>query len=120
MPAHQALIRLLAASGDRAGALAQYRECVRTLTRELGVPPLSETQRLYEEVNEGTFEMALPVERPDPVRVETSSSPGLVGRSREHQRRRPGRLGALGDRRARRGPRGEANDEELLQGGMPT
>ena len=40
-PAHRALIRIYAAQGDRAAALAQYRECVRTLSRELGVPPLS-------------------------------------------------------------------------------
>jgi DNA-binding SARP family transcriptional activator len=84
-PAHQTLIRLLAASGDRAGALAQYRECVRTLSRELGVPPLAETQRLYEEVNEGTFEVTRPVERPDAGRTQTSTTPGLVGRARELQ-----------------------------------
>jgi DNA-binding SARP family transcriptional activator/tetratricopeptide (TPR) repeat protein len=54
-PAHRALIRLLALTGDRAGALAQYRECVRTLSRELGVPPLEETTRLYEAISDGTF-----------------------------------------------------------------
>lgn len=54
-PAHQALIRLYADSGDRAGALVQYRECVRTLSRELGVPPLSETTALYEEINRGSY-----------------------------------------------------------------
>jgi DNA-binding SARP family transcriptional activator/tetratricopeptide (TPR) repeat protein len=84
-PAHQALIRLLAASGDRAGALSQYRECVRTLSRELGVPPLPETQRLYEQVNEGSFEVARPVERPVSVQVDSSTTPGLVGRARELQ-----------------------------------
>ena len=55
-PAHRALIRLHAERGDRAAALAQYRECVRTLSRELGVPPLAETTRLYEAISEGTFE----------------------------------------------------------------
>ena len=60
-PAHQALIRLLAVTGDRAGALVQYRECVRTLSHELGVPPLRETTALYEAINEGSFEV-----RPDP------------------------------------------------------
>ena len=55
-PAHRALIRLYARSGDRAAALAQYRECVRTLSRELGVPPLAETTRLYEAISEGTLE----------------------------------------------------------------
>ncbi len=84
-PAHQALIRLLATGGDRAGALAQYRECVRTLSRELGVPPLSETSRLYDEINRGTFEVAVP----EPVAVEpapdgsTPAAPTLVGRTAE-------------------------------------
>jgi len=54
-PAHRRLIRLFARGGDRAAALAQYRECVRTLSRELGVPPLEETTRLYEAISEGTF-----------------------------------------------------------------
>ena len=54
-PAHRALIRLYAEQGDRAAALAQYRECVRTLSRELGVPPLDETTRLYEAISEGTL-----------------------------------------------------------------
>ncbi len=64
-PAHQALIRLLARSGDRGGALVQYRECVRVLSRELGVPPLRETTELYEAVNLGTFVTA-PGPAPDP------------------------------------------------------
>ena len=54
-PAHRALIRLYADAGDRAAALVQYRECVRTLSRELGVPPLTETTRLYEEINNGSY-----------------------------------------------------------------
>jgi len=52
-PAHRALIRLYAASGRRAEALQQYRECVRVLDRELGVRPLPETSELYDAVNEG-------------------------------------------------------------------
>ncbi len=73
-PAHQALIRLLAVTGDRAGALVQYRECVRTLSRELGVPPLRETTALYEAINEGSFE-ARP-ERPSPPDLAFSSDVG--------------------------------------------
>src|SRR5215216_5623261 len=52
-PAHRELIRLYAWSGERAAALEQYRTCVRTLTRELGVAPLEETATLYEQLNEG-------------------------------------------------------------------
>ena len=44
-PAHRALIRLYAWTGDRAAALNQYRDCVRTLSHELGVPPVDETAR---------------------------------------------------------------------------
>jgi DNA-binding SARP family transcriptional activator/tetratricopeptide (TPR) repeat protein len=89
-PAHQALIRLLAASGDRAGALAQYRTCVRTLSRELGVPPLAETARLHEEINRGTL-TAGPT-GPPPVApasdVGAVAPPALVGRSTELRRLR--------------------------------
>jgi DNA-binding SARP family transcriptional activator/tetratricopeptide (TPR) repeat protein len=80
-PAHGALIRLYAATGNRAAALGQYRECVRTLSQELGVPPLSETKALYEAVNRGTYAIptgagthrtrapAAPVRPPDPPLV---------------------------------------------------
>ncbi|MDQ6750697.1 MAG: AAA family ATPase [Actinomycetota bacterium] len=54
-PAHRELIRLYAWSGDRAAALGQYRECVRTLTQELGVAPLQETAALFEQVSDGTL-----------------------------------------------------------------
>ncbi len=52
-PAHRELIQLHAWSGNRAAALEQYRTCVRTLSRELGVAPLEETAALYAQVNEG-------------------------------------------------------------------
>lgn len=52
-PAHRRLIELYASAGRRGDALAQYRECVRTLDRELGVGPLTETTELYNAVNEG-------------------------------------------------------------------
>ncbi len=58
-PAQRALIRLHAWSGDRAGALEQYRACVRVLSEELGVAPLAETTTLFEEVYDGT--LAAPV-----------------------------------------------------------
>lgn len=50
---HRQLMQLLAWNGDRAGALRQYRECAAILDRELGVGPLPETRRLYEQVAEG-------------------------------------------------------------------
>ncbi|HSL01626.1 MAG TPA: AAA family ATPase [Rubrobacteraceae bacterium] len=51
-PAHRWLMLLYAWAGERAGALRQYRECVRVLEGELGVTPLVETTRLYEAIRE--------------------------------------------------------------------
>ena len=52
-PAHQALIRLQAWTGQRSAALRQYRALVRVLSRELAVSPLPETTRLYDDVRAG-------------------------------------------------------------------
>ena len=51
-PAHRWLMQLYAWAGQRAGALRQYRECVRVLEEELGVSPLEETTRIYESIKE--------------------------------------------------------------------
>jgi DNA-binding SARP family transcriptional activator len=45
--AHRMLMRLYAASGQRAEALRQYRRCVELLDAELATPPESETTELY-------------------------------------------------------------------------
>ncbi|MEE4239789.1 MAG: BTAD domain-containing putative transcriptional regulator [Anderseniella sp.] len=45
--AHRQLMTLLAHSGQRSAALAQYETCRRMLAEELGVEPLPETQALY-------------------------------------------------------------------------
>jgi DNA-binding SARP family transcriptional activator len=65
-PAHRELIQLYALAGQRAAALRQYRECVRVLEEELGVPPLAETTRLSEAIKENR-------ELPKPV-VERSAA----------------------------------------------
>ena len=52
-PAYQALIRLLAWTGQRSAALRQYRALVRVLDTELAVRPLPETTRLYDDVRAG-------------------------------------------------------------------
>lgn len=82
-PAHRALIRLYAWSGDRGAALRQYRDCVRTLSQELGVAPLEETAALFEQVSEGTLAPATP---PAPERRPPREAPPelpLVGRAAE-------------------------------------
>lgn len=48
--AHRQLMLMMVWSGDRAGALRQYREAVRVLDDELGVPPLPETSELEERI----------------------------------------------------------------------
>lgn len=81
-PAHRALMRLYAATGDRAAALTQYRECARTLSRELGVPPLTETTELYQAINRGVY--VAPVRaRPAVVAGADAvvTSPPFVGRA---------------------------------------
>ena len=79
-PAHRALIRLYAASGDRAAALMQYRECVRTLSRELGVSPLAETTRLYDSINRGLYAATEADTPPSPPPALGRKSP-FVGRA---------------------------------------
>ena len=39
-------------SNQRSAAIQQYRECVRVLDQELGVPPLDETMQLYQAIKE--------------------------------------------------------------------
>ena len=92
-PAHRALIRLHALRGDRAAALEQYRDCVRTLSSELGVPPVQETTALYEAISEGTLEPAgvrplRPAHGATPFAAEPAGAEGsdpsrLVGRDGE-------------------------------------
>ena len=52
-PAHQALIRLLAWTGQRSAALRAYRALVRILDTELAVRPLPETTQLYDDIRAG-------------------------------------------------------------------
>jgi DNA-binding SARP family transcriptional activator len=65
-PAHQALIRLQAWTGQRSAALRQYRTLVRILDSELAVRPLPETTRLYDDVR--ADRLAPPPGQQTPVR----------------------------------------------------
>jgi DNA-binding SARP family transcriptional activator len=51
--AHRQLMRVLALSGQRTAALAQYTRCRTILADELGVDPDAETLALYEEIRTG-------------------------------------------------------------------
>ena len=48
--AHRYLIELYTETGRHAAALRQYKECVKTLERELGQPPQKETVLLFESI----------------------------------------------------------------------
>lgn len=54
--AHRQLMRVLAYTGQRSAALAQYSQCRKTLTDELGVEPDAETTALYEAIRSGKFD----------------------------------------------------------------
>ena len=97
---HRRLMQLHAWAGQRAAALRQYRECVRVLDQELGVPPLEETTELNQAIRQSRSapparpqtragaeeERTLPAEtRPvSPSSAGISSYP-LVGRAAEWQ-----------------------------------
>ncbi len=53
--AHRALMVLLARSGQRSAALAQYETCRRSLYEQLGVEPASETTALFEQLRAETL-----------------------------------------------------------------
>ncbi len=82
-PARRRLMAALASSGDRAGAIRQYRDCVATLERELGVRPLQETTELYERIRDARVEIApeqpLPAPAPPPLGLP------LVGRDADRR-----------------------------------
>jgi DNA-binding SARP family transcriptional activator len=70
-PAHQALIRLYAWTGQRSTSIKQYRACVGVLDQELGVAPLPYTSELYEEVLAGSLQ---PAGSAEPKRAAPSSA----------------------------------------------
>lgn len=57
-PAHRQLIQLYALNHQRAAAMRQYHECVCILKQELGVEPLEETIRLFEQVRDNRLVQA--------------------------------------------------------------
>jgi DNA-binding SARP family transcriptional activator/predicted ATPase len=83
--AHQQLMHLLALSGQRGAALAQYESCRRLLAEELGVKPAAETTRLYEQIRDGTLEVPVPspARPPTPPHNLPASLTPFVGREAE-------------------------------------
>jgi len=75
--AHRQVMRLLASSGERSKALAQYQSCRRVLSNELGVAPMAETAALFEAIQNGDMVSSRTV--PQPREPATS----FIGRQRE-------------------------------------
>jgi DNA-binding SARP family transcriptional activator len=77
---HCQLMRIYTALGQPNAALRQYRDCVRILEEELGVPPLPETTALYQAIQENRLTAVPPAAPPLPL----SPAPlPLVGRAAE-------------------------------------
>lgn len=88
-PAHQALMKLYLAAGQRSAALRQYRECARVLEQELGVAPMDETVQLYEAIRAppSTSAASAPHVQLHQTAPAPASAP-LVGRELERTRLR--------------------------------
>lgn len=58
--AHQRLMRLHYAAGDRTAALLQYELCTRIMERDLDVAPSAQTKALYEQIRRGQIGASSP------------------------------------------------------------
>ena len=52
---YRTVMRLLAHTGQRSAALAQYENCVRMLRNEFGIDPENETRTLHQQIQSGQF-----------------------------------------------------------------
>ncbi len=80
--AHRQVMRLLALSGQRSAALAQYEACRRILAKEFGAEPADETTSLYERLRSGEALTPPPI---PPNNLPLPPTP-LVGREEETAR----------------------------------
>ncbi len=76
-PTHRQQMRLLAQTGDRAAALAQYEICRRMLADEFGIEPMPETMALYEQIRTGGGEGEKATSQPSIVRRPSSAAISL-------------------------------------------
>ena len=89
---HRQVMRLLAYSGQRTAALAQYETCRRVLAAELGVEPVAQTTRLYHQIRDGNLSEAAWEQG---SRGELSTAPPLPVHSLRRPRARTGPTGGL-------------------------
>ncbi len=62
---HRSAMRLHMQKGDRAQAVRQYKACEALLSKELGIPPMEETQELYRQLLAGAARPIIPDGSPD-------------------------------------------------------
>jgi len=83
--AQRDLMRLLAVSGQRSAALAQYEHCRRVLQDELGIAPEAETIALHQRITDGALSArdlpARPASVLQPARDLPAPSGQLIGRA---------------------------------------
>ncbi|MCI0475685.1 MAG: tetratricopeptide repeat protein [Anaerolineales bacterium] len=79
--AHRQMMRLLALSGQRGAALAQYETCRRVLAEELNAEPSPETQALYESIH-ASQDLGQPRATTPARNLPTQATP-FVGRATE-------------------------------------
>ncbi len=96
---HRQLMLLLAQSGQRSAALAQYETCCRLLAEELGIEPAPETMKVYEQIRGGELgqetgsinnkeklsSIFLPIHNPAPLSYNNlpAQSTSFIGRETE-------------------------------------
>ena len=74
---HRQQMRLLALSGKRSNALAQYESCQRILAAEFKLAPDQETAQLYEQIRTGQFpvhDLHAPATAVMPLQVQTDTA----------------------------------------------
>jgi predicted ATPase/DNA-binding SARP family transcriptional activator len=89
--AYRQLMRLLARSGQRSAALAQYGACRQILARDLDVAPAAETTALYEHIRDGasselrvlSSELPLRVRETQNLQNFPAQTRSLIGRETE-------------------------------------
>jgi DNA-binding SARP family transcriptional activator/tetratricopeptide (TPR) repeat protein len=89
--AHRQLMQVLAMSGRRTEALAQFEACRRTLQDEFGIDPSGTTSRMFEQIRDGTFvpkvltlrQIVTVLPGADQVSRDNAGLPRFVARERE-------------------------------------
>ncbi|MCJ7551839.1 MAG: AAA family ATPase [Anaerolineae bacterium] len=91
--AHRQAMRALALSGHRAGALAQFEACRRSLDEELGIEPDASTRELYGRIRAGALQPPVEAVRaapePSPHAVTAIPEPGPVSALPQPRATRP-------------------------------